>query len=256
MVFPSLVPSLGVSRRGLEGARRASGATTAWCSAAPTPARTSTSCATPTTRRCVLGEMVRDRGLFTLEEAVHKMTDVPGRLYGLRDRGRVAEGCTPTSWCSTPTRIGSGPARGAPRPARRRRAALRRGGRASSTCSSTGARSSPVACSPATSPARCCGRASTPRPSPFPGRNRRGGSRCLRSRGVAFVTGASRGIGKAIARVTSPRPGYDVAITARTRAGGRGARALVDAEGVRHDAAARQPARTRRRSSRPRARRR
>ena len=42
MVFPSLVPSLGRIRRGLGGAGAASGATTASCSAAPTPARTST----------------------------------------------------------------------------------------------------------------------------------------------------------------------------------------------------------------------
>ncbi len=40
----------------------------------------------------VLGEVVRDRGLLALETAVHMMTDVPARLYGLRDRGRIAEG--------------------------------------------------------------------------------------------------------------------------------------------------------------------
>jgi N-acyl-D-aspartate/D-glutamate deacylase len=39
-----------------------------------------------------LGEAVRDRGLLSLEEAVRLVTDVPARLYGLRDRGRIAPG--------------------------------------------------------------------------------------------------------------------------------------------------------------------
>jgi N-acyl-D-aspartate/D-glutamate deacylase len=34
----------------------------------------------------------RDRGLMALEEAVHLLTDRQARLYGLRERGRVAEG--------------------------------------------------------------------------------------------------------------------------------------------------------------------
>ncbi|MGA3149175.1 MAG: amidohydrolase family protein [Acidimicrobiales bacterium] len=40
----------------------------------------------------VLGEVVRHRGLLTLEEAVEMMTDRPARHYGLRDRGRIADG--------------------------------------------------------------------------------------------------------------------------------------------------------------------
>jgi N-acyl-D-aspartate/D-glutamate deacylase len=40
----------------------------------------------------LLGEAVRRRGLLPIEEAVHLMTDVPARLYGLIDRGRLAEG--------------------------------------------------------------------------------------------------------------------------------------------------------------------
>ena len=34
----------------------------------------------------------RDRSLLSLESAVHKLTDVPARLYGLKERGRVEEG--------------------------------------------------------------------------------------------------------------------------------------------------------------------
>lgn len=40
----------------------------------------------------VLGEVVRDRGLLSVEEAVHLMTDRPAQLYSLRERGRIADG--------------------------------------------------------------------------------------------------------------------------------------------------------------------
>jgi len=39
----------------------------------------------------VVGDAVRN-GYVTLEEAVHLLTDVPARLYGVIDRGRLAEG--------------------------------------------------------------------------------------------------------------------------------------------------------------------
>ena len=40
----------------------------------------------------MLGQAVRRRGLMELEEAVNLLTAVPADLYGLRDRGRLAEG--------------------------------------------------------------------------------------------------------------------------------------------------------------------
>jgi N-acyl-D-amino-acid deacylase len=40
----------------------------------------------------VLGRYVRERGLMTLEEAVHKMTGLPAERFGLERRGRVAAG--------------------------------------------------------------------------------------------------------------------------------------------------------------------
>jgi N-acyl-D-aspartate/D-glutamate deacylase len=40
----------------------------------------------------VIEHAVREFGVLTLEEAVHLMTQVPAELYGLRDRGRLAEG--------------------------------------------------------------------------------------------------------------------------------------------------------------------
>ena len=41
----------------------------------------------------VLGHYARDRGLFTLETAVHKMTGLPAARFGLHGRGLIAVGC-------------------------------------------------------------------------------------------------------------------------------------------------------------------
>jgi N-acyl-D-aspartate/D-glutamate deacylase len=40
----------------------------------------------------VLGTGVRERKLISLEEGVRQLTDVPARLYGIRERGRLEEG--------------------------------------------------------------------------------------------------------------------------------------------------------------------
>lgn len=40
----------------------------------------------------VLGSYVRDRGVMTLEHAIHQMTQVPATRLGLADRGLLADG--------------------------------------------------------------------------------------------------------------------------------------------------------------------
>ena len=54
----------------------------------------------------LLGHGVRERQLITVEEAVRLLTDVPARLYGLTDRGRVAEGWWADLVVFDPERIG------------------------------------------------------------------------------------------------------------------------------------------------------
>ena len=57
----------------------------------------------------VLGEVVRDRGLLALEEAVEMMTDRPARFYGLRERGRVTEGWHADLVVFDPARVATQP---------------------------------------------------------------------------------------------------------------------------------------------------
>ena len=71
----------------------------------------------------VLGEVVRERGLLSMEEAIEMMTDRPARHYGLRHRGRVAEGWQADLVVFDPATVGSEPAATGPRSSRRRRAA-------------------------------------------------------------------------------------------------------------------------------------
>ena len=58
----------------------------------------------------VLGEVVRDRGLLALEEAVEMMTDRPARHYGLTERGRLAEGWHADLVVFDPAEIATNPA--------------------------------------------------------------------------------------------------------------------------------------------------
>jgi N-acyl-D-aspartate/D-glutamate deacylase len=108
-VFPSLVPSLGVSdeswrvrgevwhdERVVLGGSDAGAHVDIMCHANYTTV--------------VLGDLVRERGLFSLEDAVRRLTDVPARLLGLRDRGRIAPGAHADLVVFAAERIGSLPA--------------------------------------------------------------------------------------------------------------------------------------------------
>lgn len=53
----------------------------------------------------VLGEYVRARGILTLEDAVRRMTGLPARTFGLRDRGLVREGMAADLVMFDPARV-------------------------------------------------------------------------------------------------------------------------------------------------------
>jgi N-acyl-D-aspartate/D-glutamate deacylase len=55
----------------------------------------------------VLGKAVRQRKLLPLEEAVNLLTDVPAQFYGVKERGRVAEGWKADVVVLDPETIGS-----------------------------------------------------------------------------------------------------------------------------------------------------
>ena len=63
--------------------------------------------------------MLRGRKLVPLERAVQLITDEPARLFGLRDRGRLAEGCHADLVVFDPETVGSEHADARARPARR-----------------------------------------------------------------------------------------------------------------------------------------
>jgi N-acyl-D-aspartate/D-glutamate deacylase len=59
----------------------------------------------------LLGDGVRQRSLLSWEEAVRQLTDIPARLYGLRDRGRLVPGAWADVVVFDPDTIGHGPVR-------------------------------------------------------------------------------------------------------------------------------------------------
>jgi N-acyl-D-aspartate/D-glutamate deacylase len=58
----------------------------------------------------LLGHWARERGLFSWEEAVRRLTAMPAAIYGLGDRGRLVPGTAADVVCFDPTRVGSLPA--------------------------------------------------------------------------------------------------------------------------------------------------
>lgn len=58
----------------------------------------------------VLSEMVRERGLFSLERAVQLLSSEPADLYGLVDRGRIAPGAAADLVIFDPDQVGTSPA--------------------------------------------------------------------------------------------------------------------------------------------------
>ncbi|GAA1428510.1 amidohydrolase family protein [Streptomyces thermospinosisporus] len=66
-------------------------------------------CGAPYTTR-FLGDCLRGRRLVGLEAAVKMLTDDPARLFGLRERGRIAEGMHADLVLLDPERIDAGPA--------------------------------------------------------------------------------------------------------------------------------------------------
>jgi N-acyl-D-aspartate/D-glutamate deacylase len=91
MVLPSLVPSLGRTEEGWRARAAVWKDPRVMLGGSDAGAHVDLMCHAnyPTV---VLGEVVRGRGLLTLEEAVEMMTDRPARHYGLRHRGRVTPG--------------------------------------------------------------------------------------------------------------------------------------------------------------------
>ncbi len=91
LVLPSLTPSLGRSDEGWEARVSVWKDPRVMLGGSDAGAHLDLMCHAnyPTV---ILGEVVRERGLLSMEEAIEMMTDRPARHYGLRHRGRIAEG--------------------------------------------------------------------------------------------------------------------------------------------------------------------
>ena len=57
----------------------------------------------------MLGYWTRERGAFTVEEAVRKLTSVPADIYGIKDRGRIAPGIHADLFLFDPDTVAAGP---------------------------------------------------------------------------------------------------------------------------------------------------
>ena len=91
VVFPSLVPSMGVSPESWEARARVWRDDRVLLGGSDAGAHLDLMCQANYTT-AVLGQSVRERGVLGLEEAVRLLTDAPARLFGLRERGRLAPG--------------------------------------------------------------------------------------------------------------------------------------------------------------------
>ncbi len=109
IVFPSLVPSLGVSPASWATRGAVWNDPRVMLGGSDSGAHLDLMCHANYTT-VVLGEMTRDRGLFTLEHAVRHLTDAPARLLGLRDRGRIEVGAHADVVVFDPATVGSRPA--------------------------------------------------------------------------------------------------------------------------------------------------
>ncbi len=110
LVFPSLEPQLGTTDAGWAARAAVWHDDRVVLGGSDAGAHTDLLCHANYTT-CLLSETVRERGLFTLEEAIHQITDVPAQLYGLRERGRIEVGWHADLVVFDPATVASQPTR-------------------------------------------------------------------------------------------------------------------------------------------------